>query len=123
MSQNDDQRITASLVKIMAMLCVRNSRLEDLHAGQVPVTHTGDYSDVVVVDADGRRTPWPDVSRFNDDEMRALMRDIVNRLYTFHVCADAPGVQAEVARWMTGASRWDEPEIDQKMLATGTEPR
>jgi hypothetical protein len=122
MSQNDDQRITASLVKIMAMLCVRNSRLEDLHAGLVPVTHTGDYSDVFVVDADGRRIPWPDVSRFNDDEMRALMRDIVNRLYTFHVCADAPGVQAEVARWMTVASRWDEPAIDRRMLVRGTEP-
>ena len=122
MSQNDDQRITASLVKIMAMLCVRNSRLEDLHAGLVPVTHTGDYSDVFVVDADGRRIPWPDVSRFNDDEMRALMRAIVNRLYTFHVCADAPGVQAEVARWMTVASRWDEPAIDRRMLVRGTEP-
>jgi hypothetical protein len=78
-------------VKIMAMLCVRNSGLEDLHAGQVPVTHAGDYSDVFVVNADGRRIPWRDVSRFNDDEMRALMRDIVNRLHTFHVCGDAPG--------------------------------
>lgn len=123
MSQNDDQRITASLVKIMAMLCVRNSQLEDLHAGQVPVTHTGDYSDVFVVDADGRRIPWPDVSRFNDDEMRALMRDIVNRLYTFQVCADAPGVQAEIARWMSVTSRWDEPVIDRKMLRGGSEPR
>jgi hypothetical protein len=116
MTQNDDQRITANLVKIMAMICVRNSRLEDLHAGQVPVSHTGDYSDVFVVGADGRRIPWPDVSRFNDDEMRALMRDIVNRLYTFHVCAEVPGVQAEIARWMAVAARWDEPEIDQKML-------
>ena len=123
MSQNDDQRITASLVKIMAMICVRNSRLEDLHAGRVPVTHTGDYSDVFVVDADGQRIPWPDVSRFNDDEMRALMRDIVNRLYTFHVCADAPGLQAQVARWMAVASRWDEPVIDRKILRGGNKPR
>jgi hypothetical protein len=123
MSQNDDQRITASLVKIMAMICVRNSRLEDLHAGQVPVTHTGDYSDVFVVDADGRRIPWPDVSRFNDDEMRALMRDIVNRLYTFHVCPDASGLQVQIERWMMVASRWDEPVIDRKMLAHGREPR
>ena len=78
MTQNDEQRTVANLVKIMAMLCVRNSRLEDLHAGQVPVTHIGDYSDVFVVDADGRRIPWPDVSRFNDAEMRTLMRSIVS---------------------------------------------
>jgi hypothetical protein len=107
MSKNDEQRIAARLAKIMAMICVRNSKLEELHAGQVPTTHTGDYSDVFVVD---------------DDEMRALMRDIVNRLYTFHLCAEAPGLQAEVARWMAVASRWDEPAIDQKMLAHRAEP-
>ncbi len=67
MSKNDEERIAARLAKIMAMMCVRNSRLEDLHAGPVPVTHTGDYSDVFVVDADGRRIPWPDVSRIDDD--------------------------------------------------------
>jgi hypothetical protein len=33
MSPNDDKCITASLVNIMAKICVRNSRLEDLHAG------------------------------------------------------------------------------------------
>lgn len=122
MSKNDEQRVAARLAKIMAMMCVRNSKLEDLHAGPVPATHTGDYSDVFVVDADGRRIPWPDVSRIDDDEMRALMRDIVNRLYTFHLCADEAGLQAEVTRWMTVASRWDEPTIDLRMLARRTEP-
>lgn len=122
MSKNDEQRVAARLAKIMAMMCVRNSKLEDLHAGPVPATHTGDYSDVFFVDADGRRIPWPDVSRIDDDEMRALMRDIVNRLYTFHLCADEAGLQAEVTRWMTVASRWDEPTIDPRMLARRTEP-
>ena len=122
MSKDDEQRVAARLAKIMAMICVRNSSLEDLHAGQVPTTRTGDYSDVFVVDADGRRIPWSDVSRIDDDEMRALMRDIVNRLYTFHLCADAPGLQAEVARWMAVTSRWDEPAIDTRMLAHRPEP-
>jgi hypothetical protein len=122
MSKDDEQHVAARLAKIMAMICVRNSSLEDLHAGQVPTTRTGDYSDVFVVVADGRRIPWSDVSRIDDDEMRALMRDIVNRLYTFHLCADAPGLQAEVARWMAVASRWDEPTIDPRMLAHRPEP-
>lgn len=30
-----------------AVICVRSSVLEDLHAGSVPVTKTGDYSDVL----------------------------------------------------------------------------
>ena len=35
----------------MAMICVRNTRIEELHAGAEPVTHTGDYSDVFITDA------------------------------------------------------------------------
>ena len=52
----------------------------------------GDYSDVVIVDADGRRIPWPRVSHFDDDAMRDLMRQVVDRLYTFHVKIDDPGL-------------------------------
>lgn len=123
MGKNDEQRIAAHLAKILAMICVRNSSLEELHAGHVPTTRAGDYSDVFVVDADGRRIPWPDVSRIDDDEMRALMRDIVNRLYTFHLCAEEPGLQAAITRWTAVASRWDEPAIDTRMLTNPAEPR
>jgi len=87
MTPEDEKRIAAKLAKTMAMLCVRNTQLETLHAGPAPVTRTGDYSDVFVLDADGRRIPWTEVSRIDDIEMRDLMRDIVNRLYTFHLCA------------------------------------
>ena len=52
MEPDDERRIATSVAKIMAMICVRNSRLEELHAGQVPVTHIGDHSDVFVVHAD-----------------------------------------------------------------------
>ena len=54
----------AELAKAMAMFCVRNTELENIHAGLVPVTRTGDYSDVIVIDAEGRRIPWPEVSHF-----------------------------------------------------------
>lgn len=104
------------------MLCVRNSKLEDLHAGPVPVTRTGDWSDVFVVDADGQRIPWSEVSRIGDEEMRALMRDVVNRLYTFHLCADEPGLQTEIDRWLGTASRWDDPELEPGMLSGNTQP-
>ena len=117
MNRNDEKRIAAKLAKTMATLCVRNTRLETIHAGRTPVTRTGDWSDVTVVDADGNRIPWTDVSHISDDQMRDLMRDIVNRLYTFHLCADEPGLQAEIEKWMAVAGKWDEPEIDQRMIA------
>jgi hypothetical protein len=100
----------------MAMLCVRNTLLETIRAGETPVTKTGDWRDVTVVDADGNRIPWTDVSHISDDEMRDLMRDIVNRLYTFRLCADEPALQAEIGRCMTVAGKWDEPEFDRRML-------
>ena len=108
MHKEAEKRIAAKLAKTMAMLCVRNTRLETIHAGKTPVTRTGDWSDVTVVDADGNRFPWTDVSHISDDEMHDLMRDIVNRLYTFHLCADEPGLKAEIERWMKVAGKWDE---------------
>lgn len=115
MNEEDEKRIAAHLAKAMAIICVRNSRLEDLHAGQVPTSRTGDGSDVTVIDADGNRIPWKDVSRIDDSEMHALMRGIVNRLYTFHLKSDEPGLRAQIERWLTVAGKWEDPQIDMRM--------
>ena len=65
-----ERRKVPAFARILALMCVRQSRLETLHRGLSPITRTGDYSDVVVVDAEGRRISWPEVSRFDEDEMR-----------------------------------------------------
>lgn len=80
MKPADKDRIAASLAKLMAMMCVRNTGLEALHAGVVTISRTGDYSDVFVLDADGHKIPRADASQIDDDQMWALMREIVNRL-------------------------------------------
>ena len=95
---------------------MRNAALEDIHAGPAPVTRTGDYSDVTVVDAEGRRIPWPEVSHFGGDAMRALMREIVDNLYTFLVLSHEPGFLERVTIRMRSASRWDEPKIVESFL-------
>ncbi|MBH1974082.1 MAG: hypothetical protein I8H94_03295, partial [Rhodobacteraceae bacterium] len=77
---------------------------------------TGDYSDVVVLDAEGRKIPWAEVSHVDDDQMRALMSEIVNRIYTFHVSCDDQEFLAQTERWMAVAGKWDEPELDRKFL-------
>tara|TARA_R110002094_G_scaffold94898_2_gene95889 strand:- start:368 stop:853 length:486 start_codon:yes stop_codon:yes gene_type:complete len=116
MKPADEDRIAANLAKIMAMICIRNSRLEDLHAGTVPTTKTGDYSDVLVIDAEGREIPWLEASHINDAQMASLMRDIVNRLFTFHIKSDDPGFREDLDRWMAVAGRWDDPVLDQAFL-------
>ncbi len=48
--------------KKMLNHCVRNSSLEDLHAGIFPSSQTGDYTDVKVVSPDGE-IAWDRASR------------------------------------------------------------
>lgn len=68
------------LAKYLAQQCFRNTILEDLHAGITPDSQIGDYTDVVVRSPYGE-IPWPNLSRLNDEEMKALMIDVVNKTY------------------------------------------
>ena len=112
MDREDEKRIAARMAKTLAMMCVRNTGLETLHAGVVPITHTGDYSDVRVIDADGREIAWNDVSHLDDGQMRTLMKEIVNRLYTFNISIDDEEFRNRVDRWARLADRWDKPDSD-----------
>lgn len=57
----------------------------------------------------------PTVARFH-----GLMRQIVNRLYTFHIKAEDAGFRDHLDRWLAVAERWDEPKLDEAFLATLT---
>ena len=118
MNEEDEKRIAAKLAKIMGMMCVRNTMLECIHEGIVPISETGDYSDVVVTDAAGNKIPWTEVSHFDDDAMRDLMRQIVNRLYTFHMSTDDLQFHKQITRWMSATGKWDDPELDEAFLDT-----
>lgn len=67
------------LAKYMALTCFRNTYVENLHAGKLPHSETGDYSDVRVVTPSGD-IPWTKLSRVFDNE---LMIEVVNRCYDF----------------------------------------
>ena len=102
--------------KIMAAACVRRGYLERLHCGTTPVTRTGDYSDVKVIDAEGKEIPWNMVSRINQDEMKTLMSGVVNRIHTFlartlfSATEDKAFVQALDRAAAPWTKAWDEPK-------------
>lgn len=77
-----DPALQQRLAKHLVLKCFRNSVLEDLHAGIVPDSKVGDYTDVVVQSPFGE-IQWNDLSRINDDEMKLLMQDVVNHTYHF----------------------------------------
>ena len=78
-----NKKSQSEFAKLMTSACVRRGYLEKLHSGVNPVTRTGDYSDVKVIDAEGREIPWNHVSRINQDEMKTLISGVVNRTHTF----------------------------------------
>jgi hypothetical protein len=76
-----DHKHSAELAKTLTAMCVRNAEIENIHAGKALVTKTGDYSDVKIIDADGNEYSWNEVSHITDQEMKPIMKGIVNRLY------------------------------------------
>jgi len=111
-----DNPIASQLAKAITVLCVRNTFLEELHSGKTPASKTGDYSDVKVVTPYGE-IPWQQLSRISDEEMKRLMKEIVNKVYTFLCRQDDPAfLQSFLAFGKRNAVRWDEPERERKFV-------
>ena len=92
-----------------------------------PVTRSGDYSDVKVIDAEGREIPWNQVSRINQDEMKTLMTGVVNRIHTFlartlfSATEDKAFQQALDRAAIPWTKAWDEPEYLPEFLMPPSE--
>jgi hypothetical protein len=48
-----DENVRKWLAKLLARMCMRDTELENLHAGIVPSSEAGDYSDVKVASSGG----------------------------------------------------------------------
>ena len=55
----------------MTTMCIHSTMLGDICAGIEPANRTGDFTDVVMTDADGRRTLWPEGTHLPSEEMDA----------------------------------------------------
>ena len=94
----------------LVQLCVRNTELENLHAGIFPASESGDYADVKVVSPYGE-IPWTNLSRISDAEMRELMIEITNKVFTYLMNIDA------LANVHT-TRKWQIPQLDARLAAT-----
>jgi hypothetical protein len=114
--KDTDELLAGRLAKSIAALCVRNTFLEDLHSGTTPSSKSGDYADVKVVTPYGE-IPWRNLSRLSDAEMKQLMKEIVDKVFTF-LCRQAePEFLAAFLRMgaqYTG--RWDEPRVVEEFV-------
>ena len=102
------------LAKYLAQQCFRNTMLEDLHAGVTPDSATGDYSDVVVRSPYGE-IPWPKLSRLSDEEMKALMIEVVNKTYRALIILFDDRLGNELIKVLAQHDflpRWNEPTLN-----------
>jgi len=114
--EDADQSRNALLAKAIAVLCVRNTFLEDLHSGITPSSQSGDYSDVKVVTPFGE-IPWHKLSRLSDDEMKRLMKEIVDKICTFLCRQEEPEfLEAFLRLGDLYAARWDEPRMAERFV-------
>ena len=115
--KNTDKTRAATLAKAITAICVRNGFLEDLHSGTTPSSKTGDYSDVKVVTPYGE-IPWGKVSRISDEEMKRLMKGIVNQIYMFLCRQEDPAfLESFITMGSRYTARWDEPEATEALVA------
>jgi hypothetical protein len=112
MRKTPEERDAATLAKTMILYCLRNTHLETLHSGKFPVSKIGDYSDVKVIDGEGTEIPWRKVARFDNDEMKKLMKEFVNRAYTFLSDMGNEKFEQDLDFWKRYIVKWDEPEKD-----------
>jgi hypothetical protein len=106
MNENDAKQLALGI----ALRSVRNTFLEELHAGTPLSSITDDYSNVKVV-APGGEIEWTRISRFSNDEMRQLMKEVVNKLYSVLLRLDDPAFVESVKQFgKRGTTRWDEPQ-------------
>lgn len=92
----------------LALTCVRNTILEDYHCGIEPSSKTGDFSDVKVVTPYGE-IPWTKVSRISNAEMKVLMQEVVDKLYT--------GVRYPASVTPAVLPPWRKPRLHAGMMA------
>jgi hypothetical protein len=105
-----DKKSAEKLAKAIAVTCVRNGYIEELHGRKGARTQEGDYSDVKVITPD-REIPWNEVSRFSDEEIKHLMKEVVNKLYTIFLNFDDEDFVNSLLKLGGAYSKdWDKPE-------------
>ena len=105
-----DQKDAKQLALGLASICVRNTSLENLHAGIVPISQIGDNSDVFVSTPNGK-IPWDQVSKITDAEMKQLMVEVVDKIYTILLRQNDPEFVAKFNSYGSQyTANWDKPK-------------
>ncbi|MBR1945592.1 MAG: hypothetical protein IJ846_04805 [Alphaproteobacteria bacterium] len=79
----EEKHVAKKMAKALAFMCLNDHFKLPLHSGHNPVSHTGDYTDVVVTDAKGRQMAWNQACRVSYHEREKMMEDVADGIYDF----------------------------------------
>lgn len=108
----NNKKIVKQFAKAIVLHSFRNGLIEDIHAGKSPVSITGDFSDVRVVTPLGE-IAWTEVSRISQEEMKVMMKEAVDRVYTILLSMNEQDqvFLSNMLRYANGStSHWDTPQ-------------
>ena len=79
----EENHVARRMARALAFMCLNDHFRQPLHSGHDPVSHTGDYTDVVITDARGRQMMWSHVCRVSSHEREKIMEDVAEGIYNF----------------------------------------
>lgn len=110
----DERLVAERMAKALAFLCLNEHFKQPLHNGKQPLSKTGDYTDVFITDADGRRIIWCQACRVSAVEKTMIIEDVVSGIYDFllNMESDAFGRRLEEA--YKASKDWKGPRLFRK---------
>jgi hypothetical protein len=96
----------SNLAKAIIHNAIRNTILEDIHAGRTVRSKSGDFEDVKVVTPYGE-IPWNEVSHISDEQMKDLMIKAVDTAYTMLSFPQVP---------FAGPPEWNDAKPDEETM-------
>lgn len=99
----------SELAKVIVRQAFRDTDIEDLHASEYDNPPPGSK----VVFPDGTTIPWEEASHITDAQMRSLMIEAVNKVYTI-ICF--PVEMVSISRRIANVEDWNDAELDPGLM-------
>lgn len=106
----EEKRIAQKMAKALAFMCLNDHFKLPLHSGLSPVSHTGDYTDVIITDAKGRKLVWSQVCRVSYPEREKMMQDVADGIYDFLLNVETEAFARRLEDAYRASTHWKEAD-------------
>lgn len=106
----EENPVARRMARALAFMCLNDHFGLPMHSGHAPVSRTGDYSDVTITDAKGRKMAWSRVCRVSGREREKMMDDVADGIYDFLMNIETEAYAKRLADAYHKSVRWKEAD-------------